>query len=122
MEIRELEEKLELVLPPQYQALLSNYPTELRGLLEQRELFSSIDRVCSENVAARETMVGDKSWPLHMIVVGEDDSGNLHVIDNRTEPAGIWLYRRKDQSFSMIASSLSHWFPSLHEKAMSEAQ
>lgn len=121
MDVMELQEKLGVVLPPQYQAVLNNFPTELRGFVELCELYSSAERVLSENESARKQQIAGKPWPQHMIVVGGDGAGNLHVIDNRTEPAGIWLFQADSQSFSMIASSLSHWFPSLHERAMSQA-
>jgi hypothetical protein len=118
MKIKELEDKLEVALPSQYRALLINYPTEFRGIVERRELLSCPERVFAENDAARKQLVAGKPWPLHMVVVGGDGAGNLHVLDNRTEPAGVWLYRQEEQSFSMIATSLSHWFPKLHCKAI----
>ena len=101
--------------------MVLHFPTELCGAVEQCELLSCPERVFSENETARKQTVAGKPWPLHMIVVGGDGAGNLHVIDNRTEPAGIWLFEAENQSFSMIASSLSHWFSRLHEKAMSQA-
>ena len=122
MEIKKLEDRLDALLPPQYQALLQNYPTELRGAVERCELLSDPERIFAENEAARQIVVKGKPWPAHMVVVGTDGCGNLHVIDNRTEPAGIWLYQQEDETFSMIASSLSHWFSSLHEKAMAQGE
>jgi hypothetical protein len=122
MNVAELQKKLGVELPSQYEAVLKNFPTELRGSVEHCELLSSLEQVFSENENVRKQQVGGKSWPLHMIVIGGDGAGNLHVIDNRTEPAGIWMYQAKSQSFSMIASSLSHWFHSLHEKAKSDAE
>lgn len=137
--IQQLNQLLGQELPPEYLALLADYPasllsarrsieeTDAEGMVCDVELPNDLDSVLFLNIECRAQSVMDPDglewfWPEQFVVVGETGGGDYYCMDVDGDIEGVMQFDHQSVQFEVVADSLQEFVEILEDTFCSPAE
>ena len=130
--IQQLNQLLGQVPPPDYLAILANYPSSLltakrsidetdeEGMVCNVELLDDLDSVLQLNVECRTDSVMEADggiffWPEQFLVIGETGGGDYYCVDVDGDVEGVMQFDHQSVQFEVVADSLQEFVEILED-------
>ncbi|MFO0426219.1 MAG: SMI1/KNR4 family protein [Planctomyces sp.] len=129
---KELSRLVNAPLPPEWVALMEDYPAGLAdfdrseagdgslGMISDVELLSDYSDVLAINLEARAHSIlhpdgSEFTWPDQLLIIGEDGDGDYFCLDTDGEYSGVLQFLHFDVEFEEISDSLQDYVDMLGE-------